>query len=150
MAPVAFSISTGDYGGVITVAPRSASPLPSLPLSRPPLRPRQASRLARRKLDQICGVGSCLARANLLIAAPPKIAAAREASGCEALLREADALSERGEDLDEQVESTVATSFAGVLAQLEVLRESFGDHALLETIITGIKRLAGSAAGSHG
>jgi hypothetical protein len=33
---------------------------------------------------------------------------------------------------------------------LEVLRESFADHALLETIITGVKRLPGGATGSHG
>jgi hypothetical protein len=74
-----------------------------------------------------------------------KIDAVREASGCEALFREAHALVEQGEDLDLQIERTVATSFAGVLAQLEVLRENLGDNPLLETIITGIKALLPSA-----
>jgi hypothetical protein len=75
-----------------------------------------------------------------------KLDAVLEASGWEALHREAHALAERGEEIDLQIERTVATSFAGVLAQIEVLRENFGDHALLDMIIAGVKRLAGGAA----
>jgi hypothetical protein len=69
-----------------------------------------------------------------------------EASDYKKLRREADALAEQIEDFDEQIEKTVAISFAGVLAQIEFLRESFGDHALIDTIITGVQRLAGGAA----
>jgi hypothetical protein len=79
-----------------------------------------------------------------------KIAAAREASGCEALFREAAALGARAEEIENQIVRMVATSFAGVLTQLEVLREDCEWRTLLDTIITGVKRLAGGAAGSHG
>jgi hypothetical protein len=46
-------------------------------------------------------------------------------------------------EIDLQIERTVAVSFAGVFAQLEVLRENLGENPLLDTIIAGVKRLAG-------
>lgn len=45
-----------------------------------------------------------------------------------------------------QIEQTVAISVAGLLAQLEVLRENFGEHALIDTIIVGVKALVPAEA----
>jgi len=52
-----------------------------------------------------------------------KIAETREASGCEALYREADEFARQAEELEHRICSTTATSLEGLLSQLELARE---------------------------
>jgi hypothetical protein len=75
-----------------------------------------------------------------------KIAAAREASGCAALDREAGEIEREACEIQDQIFETPATSLAGVLGQLDLLRDYYDleDAKLLDSIIAGVKRLANS------
>jgi hypothetical protein len=75
-----------------------------------------------------------------------KIREAREASGCEALDREADALKEQARAIADRIYETQATSFAGIIAQLELVKAEQDNWTLLERSIAGVKRLAGGAS----
>jgi hypothetical protein len=75
-----------------------------------------------------------------------KIDAAREASGCDALYREAEALGERVKAIYERIVATPARSFAGLLGQLDLLRDATGEHKFVDTIIAGIKALVPAKA----
>jgi hypothetical protein len=74
-------------------------------------------------------------------------------SGCEALFREADALYRRADALDEQICRTRATSVAGILGQLERVREALQlqeeREELVDIIIAGVKALAAASTGSE-
>lgn len=74
-----------------------------------------------------------------------KIHEAREASGCEALYREAEAIEERAYQIHDQVVETPAQSFDGLLWQLEFARDHLDFEGLTDTLIAGVKRLAGGA-----
>jgi hypothetical protein len=76
-----------------------------------------------------------------------KIDAAREASGCEQLYREAAALDERVDAIYNRIVTTPARSRAGLLGQIDLLRDAIGEHKFIDTIITGVKRLAGGVVG---
>jgi hypothetical protein len=52
-----------------------------------------------------------------------KIKEGREACGCEALWREPDALLEQARAIRDRIFETQANSFAGILAQLEILKD---------------------------
>jgi hypothetical protein len=67
-----------------------------------------------------------------------------EASGCAALLREVEELEQKTSDLEEQIYSTPATSCDALLWQLEALRDETDDKELLDTIVAGVRGLAGS------
>jgi hypothetical protein len=67
----------------------------------------------------------------------------REASGCEALYREAEALEEQADELHDQICDTPAGSFDALLWQIEHARLYFEYEGMLDTIFAGVKRLAG-------
>jgi hypothetical protein len=73
-----------------------------------------------------------------------------EASGCASLLREADALYGQADALDEQIWQTQATSVAGILGQLERVKEAVrlqeDCEGLIDTIIAGIEQLAANSS----
>jgi hypothetical protein len=78
-----------------------------------------------------------------------KIAETREASGCEALYREADEFQRQAEELEHRICSTPATSLAGVLDQLQLARDLMEldclddrEERLNASIIAGVARLA--------
>jgi hypothetical protein len=71
------------------------------------------------------------------------IEAAHEASVYEALDREAAALEEQAGRLHEQICDTPASSFDSLLWQLELARDYCDNPDLLDTIIGGVKGLAG-------
>jgi hypothetical protein len=68
-----------------------------------------------------------------------------EATDCATLLREADLLYAQVDALDEQIWGTQATSVAGILGQLERVKEAVqlqeDCEDLVDTIIAGIKQL---------
>jgi len=73
-----------------------------------------------------------------------KIAELREEAGLEELERKAHALALQTDEIDEQIWQLQATSFAGLLGQLEWCRREYGsEEGKLDTIIAGVKRLAG-------
>jgi hypothetical protein len=86
-----------------------------------------------------------------------EIAAAREASGCEALYREADEI-EKACEIEDQICSTTATSLEGLLGQLQFARELMETERLdgrddckerlNASIAAGVKRLANGGPGS--
>jgi hypothetical protein len=71
--------------------------------------------------------------------------ATAEASDCAALLRAADALYAQVDALDGQIWETQATSVAGILGQLERVKEAVrlqeDCEGLIDTIVSGIKQL---------
>jgi hypothetical protein len=76
-----------------------------------------------------------------------RIREVREASGCEALYREAEALEEQADELEDRICDTPAGSFDALLWQLELSRDNAAlapraNEDLLDTIIAGVKRLA--------
>ena len=75
-----------------------------------------------------------------------KIAAAREASGCAALDREAGEFEREAREIQDQILETPATSLAGILGQLDLLRDYYDlwDAKLIDSIIAGVKHLANS------
>lgn len=76
-----------------------------------------------------------------------KIDAAREASGCDALYREAEALGERVKAIYDRIVTTPARSLDGLLGQLDLLRDATaGEHKFVDTIIAGIKALVPAKA----
>ena len=79
-----------------------------------------------------------------------RIEIAVEASGAAALYRESEDLEEKATELHEQICSTPATSFDALLWQLEAAAAVCGTaplaaEELLDTIIDGVKGLAGPA-----
>jgi hypothetical protein len=70
-----------------------------------------------------------------------KVHAALEASGCAALEREAEALNERANKIDEQICRTPASSAEVILWQLHSLRD-FCDEGWVDTIIAGVRKFA--------
>jgi len=69
----------------------------------------------------------------------------RETSGCAALLRETDALYGQVDALDERIWETPAISIAGILGQLDRVKEAVrlqeDCEVLIDTIIGGIRQL---------
>jgi hypothetical protein len=74
------------------------------------------------------------------------IAAVREASGCEALFRQASDLDKQADEIVNRACNMQAVSLAGLLAQIERLRHlaaiGFDVDPLIDTIIAGIKGLS--------
>ena len=81
-----------------------------------------------------------------------EIAAAREASGCEALYREADEFARQADEIEDQICSTTATSLEGLLGQLQLAREldvrDDREERLNASIIAGVKRVAAGQGGA--
>jgi hypothetical protein len=67
-----------------------------------------------------------------------------EASGVAELLREAEAIEEQAYEVHDQTVETPASTFGVLLWQLELARDFFDHDTLLDVIIAGVKRLAGS------
>ena len=72
-----------------------------------------------------------------------KIEAVLEESGCQKLYREADAIEEQADELHDQICQMHATSIAGVIGQLRLLREDNGgdNEELINTIMAGVTNL---------
>jgi hypothetical protein len=61
-------------------------------------------------------------------------------SGCAALWREADAVTDQMLEVQDRIIGTPAVSFAGLIAQLKFLKDF--DFPDLDTLIAGVKALA--------
>jgi hypothetical protein len=75
----------------------------------------------------------------------PRLNAALEAAGVPALEKEAEDLERQSDEIRENIESTTAVSWDGVLAQLALAKEDMNDSdpesKVLDTIIAGVKHL---------
>jgi hypothetical protein len=67
----------------------------------------------------------------------------REASGFEALYRQSTSLDDQAADLQDKIRETPASSLSALLWQLELARDYIDHETLLDTIIAGVKLLAG-------
>jgi hypothetical protein len=99
--------------------------------------------------ERLCG----LASEALAVAERIEADLTEKASGSEALFCEADALYRQADALDERICETHATSFAGILGQLERIKEAFqfqeDREDLVDTIIAGIKALTAANTGER-
>jgi hypothetical protein len=86
-----------------------------------------------------------------------RIAELREEAGLDALNRKADELGYQIDKVDDQIWRSQATSFAGLLGQLELFRSDYGElddpeggKNKLDLIIAGVKALAPGAGEPEG